>query len=60
MTIYAIAIPIALVAPLAACALYIIVAVLWLIPDRRIETTLRRTRMESANNRCGRSAAPIV
>lgn len=40
VAIYAIAIPIALVAPLAACALYVIVAVLWLIPDRRIETTL--------------------
>jgi uncharacterized membrane protein len=41
LVIYALAIPIALAAPLAACALYVVVAALWLIPDRRIETTLQ-------------------
>ena len=38
--IYAAAIPLALAEPRAACALYALVAVMWLIPDRRIETTL--------------------
>ena len=38
--IYAVAIPLAFVIPLLACALYILVAVMWLVPDRRIEKTL--------------------
>ena len=37
MAIYAIAIPLAFVRPWLACAIYIAVAVSWLIPDRRIE-----------------------
>jgi hypothetical protein len=28
------------VAPRLACALYVVVAVVWLVPDRRIEKTL--------------------
>ena len=40
ITIYALAIPVAFAAPEIACALYVFVAVIWLIPDRRIETTL--------------------
>lgn len=35
--LYAVAIPLAFAWPLAADALYVIVAVLWLIPDRRLE-----------------------
>lgn len=35
--VYAVAIPIALVAPLASFALYIAVAAIWIVPDRRIE-----------------------
>jgi uncharacterized membrane protein len=35
--IYAIAIPLALVKPSLAGALYVLVAVIWLVPDRRIE-----------------------
>ena len=38
--IYAIAIPIAFVAPLVSFALYITVAVIWVVPDTRIERTL--------------------
>jgi uncharacterized membrane protein len=41
---YAAAIPLAFVNPLFACALYTLVAVLWLIPDRRIEKTLTEPR----------------
>jgi len=38
--IYAIAVPISLVAPWLAFALYVAVAVLWIVPDRRIERAL--------------------
>jgi uncharacterized membrane protein len=38
--IYAVAIPLSFVRPWLACALYILVAVMWLIPDRRIEKSL--------------------
>ena len=37
---YASAIPLAFVSAWLACALYVLVAVMWLIPDRRIEQTL--------------------
>jgi uncharacterized membrane protein len=40
LLIYAVAILLALAEPHAACGLYVLVAVMWLIPDRRIETTL--------------------
>ena len=40
IVIYASAIPLAFVASWAACALYVLVAVMWLVPDRRIEKTL--------------------
>ncbi|HEX8146920.1 MAG TPA: TMEM175 family protein [Pyrinomonadaceae bacterium] len=37
---YAAAIPLSFVSPWLACALYVLVAVMWLIPDRRIEHAL--------------------
>jgi uncharacterized membrane protein len=37
---YAVAIPLAFVNSWFACALYVLVAAMWLIPDRRIEKTL--------------------
>jgi uncharacterized membrane protein len=40
LVIYALAIPLSFVYPSAACGLYVLVAILWLIPDRRIERTL--------------------
>ena len=40
IVIYLVAIPLALVKWWLACALYILVAIMWLIPDRRIEKTL--------------------
>lgn len=40
MTIYAIAIPLAFLSPWFAGMLYVVVAIMWLIPDRRIEKTL--------------------
>lgn len=42
MVFYAVAIPSAFVNSWFACALYIMVAVMWLIPDRRIEKTLNQ------------------
>jgi uncharacterized membrane protein len=38
--VYAVAIPLALVDPRIACGLYVLVAIMWLVPDRRIERTL--------------------
>jgi uncharacterized membrane protein len=40
LAIYALAIPLSFVYPLAACGLYVLVSIIWLIPDRRIERTL--------------------
>jgi uncharacterized membrane protein len=40
VVIYAAAIPLSFVYSWSACALYVLVAVMWLIPDRRIEKTL--------------------
>jgi uncharacterized membrane protein len=37
IAIYALAIPLGIYLPVIACALYVGVAILWLIPDRRIE-----------------------
>ncbi|HEY1501015.1 MAG TPA: TMEM175 family protein [Acidobacteriaceae bacterium] len=37
VALYAVAISLAFVRPLAACCLYVLVAIMWLIPDRRIE-----------------------
>jgi hypothetical protein len=41
VVIYGVGIPLAFVVPLVACGLYVVVAMIWLIPDRRIETVLR-------------------
>ncbi len=40
LLIYAAAVPLAFVHAYLACGLYVVVAVMWLIPDRRIESTL--------------------
>jgi TMEM175 potassium channel family protein len=40
MCIYAAVIPLAFVHPLLSCLLYIVVAIMWLVPDRRIEKVL--------------------
>jgi len=42
LLIYALAIPIAFAEPLISCGLYALVAAIWLVPDRRIESTLRK------------------
>lgn len=46
MLIYAVAILVAFLSPLIACLLYILVAVIWLVPDRRIESTLTQQNRE--------------
>jgi uncharacterized membrane protein len=43
LVLYAAAVPLAFVHQAIAGALYVAVALLWLVPDRRIETTLRRS-----------------
>jgi len=40
MVIYMVAIPLAFMRSWAACALYVLVAVMWLVPDPRIEKTI--------------------
>jgi uncharacterized membrane protein len=40
LVLYAMAIPLALALPWAACLVYVAVAIIWLFPDRRIERTL--------------------
>jgi uncharacterized membrane protein len=42
MVIYLVAIPLAFVRSWLACALYVLVAVMWLVPDRRIEKNIAR------------------
>ena len=46
MVIYAVAIPAAFLSPLISYALYVFVAVMWLVPDRRIEKMLRKASGE--------------
>ncbi len=41
LALNAISIPLALVSPMAACACFGIVALIWLVPDKRIERVLR-------------------
>ena len=38
--LYTLALPAAFVDPYIACAIYVVVALIWLIPDRRIEKLL--------------------
>ena len=40
LLLYAVALPLAFVRPRVACAIYVLVAMIWLVPDRRIETVL--------------------
>jgi uncharacterized membrane protein len=42
LLLYASAIPLAFVNPTIADAIFVAVALIWLVPDRRIETTIRR------------------
>lgn len=42
VVIYLVAIPLSFVHSLIACALYVLVAVMWLVPDRRIEKILKQ------------------
>ncbi len=42
LLIYAVAVGLALVRPWLACALYVVVAVMWLVPDQRIEMLLEK------------------
>ena len=42
LLVYTAAIPLSFVNPWVACALYVVVAVMWLVPDRRIEKTLKQ------------------
>lgn len=41
LAVYATAVPVAFAAPRLACGLYALVALMWLVPDTRIERTLK-------------------
>jgi uncharacterized membrane protein len=43
LALYAAALPLSFVDVRIACAIYVVVAILWLIPDRRIEKSLEKT-----------------
>jgi uncharacterized membrane protein len=45
MVVYIVAIPLAFLRPLLACLCYALVAIMWLIPDRRIEKAIGPTRV---------------
>jgi uncharacterized membrane protein len=42
VVVYLLAIPLAFISSWSACMLYVLVAIMWLVPDRRIEKTLTR------------------
>jgi uncharacterized membrane protein len=47
-TLYAVAIPLAFQNEVIADAIYVIVALMWLVPDRRIERQLKQEKSETA------------
>jgi uncharacterized membrane protein len=47
VVVYAAAVPLSLVRPWIACTCYVLVAVMWLLPDPRIEETLRKESLGS-------------
>jgi uncharacterized membrane protein len=42
LALYVVALAVAFVAPLVACSIYVLVAVIWLVPDRRIERQVHK------------------
>jgi len=42
IVLYVVAVPLAFVGPWLACAIYVLVALMWFLPDRRIERVLAR------------------
>jgi uncharacterized membrane protein len=48
LVVYAAAIPLSFVRPWIACACYVLVAVMWLLPDPRIEKSLRKESLGSS------------
>jgi uncharacterized membrane protein len=58
VTVYALAIPLAFVRPWIACCCYVLVAVMWLLPDPRIERHVRETAEPEHLNANGRKVPP--
>jgi len=50
LALYAAAIPLALVQPLVACGIYVLVAIIWLVPDQRIERVLIEAQEERGHS----------
>ena len=51
LVVYLIAIPISFVYSLGAYILYILVAIMWIVPDRRIENTVKTNQADTSNNK---------
>jgi uncharacterized membrane protein len=47
---YAVATPLALVLPLVAFGLYVVVAIVWIVPDRRMERSMEQSTEQSTAN----------
>ena len=66
VVLYALAIPLALVAPRASLGVYWLVAAIWLVPDRRIETIVlacedeRRAARPGSAGKCGPFWSPMT
>jgi len=54
--IYLAAIPLSFVQPWITCACYVLVAILWLLPDPRIEKTLGKMSLGTGQTRMGKGA----
>ena len=50
--IYAVSIPLAFIRPWIAITLYVASALMWLVPDRRIEAALKELRTPLGWHRC--------
>ncbi|SRR5216683_1608278 len=59
LVLYALAIPIAFVDPRIACAIYTIVAMIWLIPDRRIERLLNQGDKGESHEQYNQASPPV-
>jgi uncharacterized membrane protein len=58
LTLYALAVPAAYLHPWIADAIFVAIALVWLVPDRRIERTLTQHRRRRAAKKRRVSAAP--
>jgi uncharacterized membrane protein len=49
MVIYAVAIPLTILSRWIAVSLYVVVAIMWLVPDRRVQSLLEQRSAQAGN-----------